>query len=219
MPEIASVFAALKSEAGGAVDVEHRAQTPDPATDQGQRLGTAGELVAEGLRDEEVPGPDRRVPDVSRVLEGVPPDLAHVVQRLVEKDPAKRYRTADEVLADLSVEGEAPPSLDDPNEEEAAAAEATNAKRKRSLVIAAASCSIVLSVAMLFLPNSSGTKNSGRDQETEQIAQQPGESLHLRRRNCLAVALLAFYGLVAEDEHMLYSRIGLRQKELLLEPL
>lgn len=51
------------------------------------------------------------------------------------------------------------------------------------------------------------------------IAQQPGESLHLRRRNCLAVALLAFYGLVAEDEHMLYSRIGLRQKELLLEPL
>lgn len=118
---------------------------------------------------------DRRVPDVTRVLEGVPQDLAHVVQRLVEKDPGKRYRTADEVLADLSVEGEAPPSLDDPDEEEAAAAEASKAKRKRSVVIAAASCSIVLSVAMLFVPNSVEPNSRGGKKGATQVVLQPGE--------------------------------------------
>lgn len=118
---------------------------------------------------------DRRVPDVSRVLEGVPPDLAHVVQRLVEKDPAKRYQTADQVLADLSVEGEAPPSVGDPEAEKLAAAEEASAKRKRSLAIAAASCSIVLSIAMLFLPNSGGTQDKENKSAAGPVVQQPGE--------------------------------------------
>lgn len=96
--------------------------------------------------------PDRRLPEISRTLDGVPPDLAHIIQRLVEKDPAKRYRTASEVLADLSTEGEAPPASNLAAEEEAER-EAAQAKRKRTLAIAAASCSIMLSVAMLFMPN------------------------------------------------------------------
>ena len=97
--------------------------------------------------------PDRRLPEISRTLDGVPPDLAHIIQRLVEKDPAKRYRTASEVLADLSTEGEAPPASFNPAAEEEAARQATQAKRKRTLAIAAASCSILLSLAMLFMPN------------------------------------------------------------------
>lgn len=48
--------------------------------------------------------PDRRLPEVSRVLEGVPPDLAKVVQKLTEKDQALRYRTADEALSDLQID-------------------------------------------------------------------------------------------------------------------
>ncbi|MBI2481414.1 MAG: serine/threonine protein kinase, partial [Planctomycetia bacterium] len=63
--------------------------------------------------------PDRRLPAISRTLDGVPPDLAHIIQRLVEKDPAKRYRTASDVLADLSTEGEAPPASNRAAEEEA----------------------------------------------------------------------------------------------------
>ena len=45
--------------------------------------------------------PDRRLPEISRVLQGVPDDLAHVIQKLTEKDPAKRYRSAEQVIADL----------------------------------------------------------------------------------------------------------------------
>ena len=32
---------------------------------------------------------DRRLPEVSRVLDGVPPDLAFIIQKMTEKDPAK----------------------------------------------------------------------------------------------------------------------------------
>jgi serine/threonine-protein kinase len=94
---------------------------------------------------------DRRVPDISRVLDGVPSDLAHIVQRLVEKDPAKRYRNADQVLADLSLEGETLSTAAD-EEEEAKAEQAVAAKRKRTLAIAAVSCSAVLSFGMLVGP-------------------------------------------------------------------
>lgn len=102
--------------------------------------------------------PDRRLPEISRTLDGVPPDLAHIIQRLVEKDPAKRYRTAGEVLADLSIEGEAPPASASAAAEEQAARAAAQAKRKRTLAIAAASCSVILSLAMLFLPNTEPPK-------------------------------------------------------------
>lgn len=59
---------------------------------------------------------DRHMPEISKVLEGVPPDLAHVIQRLIQKDQNLRYHTAQEVLLDLrtglpSMEGDlaAPP--------------------------------------------------------------------------------------------------------------
>src|SRR6185503_3407744 len=45
--------------------------------------------------------PDRRLPEIHRVLQGVPEDLTFVIQKLVEKNPAKRYRTAEEVIHDL----------------------------------------------------------------------------------------------------------------------
>jgi len=90
--------------------------------------------------------PDRRLPEINRVLEGVPDDLAHVVQKLVEKDQSKRYRSADEALSDLQIDvkilttgtDSSPPPTDD--------------GRRRLLVVAAFSLSLVLSLAMLFLP-------------------------------------------------------------------
>ncbi len=44
---------------------------------------------------------DVKLPDIQRVLEGVPEDLAHVIQRLIAKDQSQRYRSAHEALRDL----------------------------------------------------------------------------------------------------------------------
>ena len=95
--------------------------------------------------------PDRRLPEVSRVLEGVPPDLAHVIQRLTNKDPAQRYRTAEQALADLH---EVPAGTLSPTKEDEAAAEAARkaAKRKRVMAISALAVSLLLSLGILFFP-------------------------------------------------------------------
>jgi len=50
--------------------------------------------------------PDKRAPELHQVVEGVPIDLGRVVRRLIEKDPANRYRTAQEALDDLTQEEE-----------------------------------------------------------------------------------------------------------------
>ncbi len=96
---------------------------------------------------------DRRLPEITRTLDGVPADLARIIQRLIEKDPAKRYHTASEVLADLSLEGEAPPAHSDLDAEAEVARQASQARRKRTLTMVAAASSIVLSMAMLLIPS------------------------------------------------------------------
>jgi serine/threonine-protein kinase len=92
--------------------------------------------------------PDRKLPEISRVLEGVPPDLQRVVEKLTIKDPQQRYGSADEALADLAPgAAHAPrPSGDDEPSQEALAAR----KRKRMLASMALVCSAVLSAAMLL---------------------------------------------------------------------
>src|SRR5208283_3868963 len=59
---------------------------------------------------------DVKLPDIQRVLEGVPPDLGHVVERLIAKDQAQRYRSAAEALRSLqtppSAAGGLPPAAD-----------------------------------------------------------------------------------------------------------
>jgi serine/threonine-protein kinase len=95
--------------------------------------------------------PDRRLPEIPRVMEGVPPDLVHVIQKLSEKDPARRYRTADEALADLVHEPQAGAAARAAIDQ-AAAAEAAQKRRKRRLVAGALCLSILLSLAMIFLP-------------------------------------------------------------------
>ncbi|MEX0703733.1 MAG: serine/threonine-protein kinase [Planctomycetales bacterium] len=96
--------------------------------------------------------PDRRLPEISRVLEGVPEDLAHVIQKLCEKDQTKRYKSADEALADLNVDqrvirvGDAPAEAPQAGPEDAA-------RRKRLLLLGGAvAFSLVLSLVMLFVP-------------------------------------------------------------------
>ena len=98
--------------------------------------------------------PDRSLPPIDRVLEGVPDDLARVIQRLVVKDQSRRYQSAKDALWDLRVDPRAA-LLQGPPEADAAAeaAKAEAAKRKRRLryaAIVALACSAVLCVVMLL---------------------------------------------------------------------
>jgi len=95
---------------------------------------------------------DRQLPPIGRVLEGVPEDLAGVVERLVQKDPARRYQSARDVLRDLRHDPSAvavPPAED---EAALAAAEAAAKKKRRMRMVAvlAMALSLMISIAMLL---------------------------------------------------------------------
>lgn len=92
--------------------------------------------------------PDRRLPEIRRVLEGVPEDVARVIQKLTEKDQSLRYKSADEALSDLQVDlkviggGEEPVAADDPG-----------ARRRVWMAAGALGLSLAMSMAMLFWPS------------------------------------------------------------------
>lgn len=94
--------------------------------------------------------PDRRLPEIARVLDGVPDDLRQVIQKLSAKKQAERYKSADEALSDLNIDiklvGGGAGDGDDHS-----ATPKPDAKR-RTLVIVAFAASFLLSMAMLFLP-------------------------------------------------------------------
>lgn len=89
---------------------------------------------------------DRRLPPIARVMDGVPPDLAAVIERLTAKNPAERYPTADAALADLMRD---PNLLATPAPEDELPAMSTAQKRKRFIAIGAFAVSCLLCVAML----------------------------------------------------------------------
>lgn len=94
--------------------------------------------------------PDRRLPEVGRVLEGVPPDLAKVVQKLTQKDQALRYKTADEALSDLQVDLKlVGGQTGDVVAEDAGG----DGKRRTYMAAAALGVSVLMSAALLFWPS------------------------------------------------------------------
>lgn len=95
---------------------------------------------------------DRRLPKIKRILEGVPEDLAHVIETLIEKDQSKRYRSADEALADLHIDAKPAKPSGAPSEvEEETVAEPTDGKR-RQLAVGAFAISVILSLVVAFVP-------------------------------------------------------------------
>lgn len=94
---------------------------------------------------------DRRLPEISKVMEGVPPDLAHVIQKLCEKDPKQRYQGADQALADLTAEAQPQAPLAVPVD---ADEEKKTSKRKRIMLVGALVLSMALSVGMFFIGSS-----------------------------------------------------------------
>ncbi len=101
---------------------------------------------------------DRRLPNIHRVLEGVPEDLAGVIQKLTEKDPARRYRTADEALADLHIDLKILRPGGNGDDDLSAEETTPPTNRKRLLLAAGAlALSTVLSLVVLFMPDGSST--------------------------------------------------------------
>ena len=101
---------------------------------------------------------DRNLPPINRVLEGVPEDLARVIQHLVTKDPARRCQSAKEALWELRIDPLLAAAARGPSEAEAAAeaAAAAAAKRKRRMrfaAVAAVALSAVLFAVMLWPKN------------------------------------------------------------------
>ena len=94
---------------------------------------------------------DVKLPDVHRVLEGVPDDLARVIQRLIAKDQSQRYKSATEALRDLQVGRTQLSGLPDAAEPEAEAAAAlANRKKKRIRNLAILSGGIGLVLCLLI---------------------------------------------------------------------
>lgn len=100
---------------------------------------------------------DRQIPEISRVLQGVPDDLAKVIQRLVVKDQARRYKSAAEVLADLRADrlgaGHAPPPVAAPPKK----------KRKKWVTLLATFLVSISAVvcAVMLLPQAPEKKKTG----------------------------------------------------------
>jgi serine/threonine-protein kinase len=110
--------------------------------------------------------PDRRLPLISQVLEGVPDDLSQVIQTLTEKDKSRRYTTAADALSDLKVDLKIIRN-DRSNDTDAKSGDddEPTSNRRRTVAIAAACASILLSLVLVLAP--------GRDNPTPK----PGDTV------------------------------------------
>jgi eukaryotic-like serine/threonine-protein kinase len=98
---------------------------------------------------------DRRLPPVASVLDGVPGDLARVIDRLTTKDQSRRYQTAEQALADLSA---APATAAEPAADDEDAARERRQKFQRRLIAALALCaSLLVSTLIAVVPTGKKT--------------------------------------------------------------
>lgn len=99
--------------------------------------------------------PDRHLPRIAQVLEGVPEELAEIIERLAAKDQGQRFHTAAEALGRLAARSAATaiPPPPPPRDLEADAAREQEARKKRTMRIAAIAAmagSLVISTLMLL---------------------------------------------------------------------
>lgn len=112
---------------------------------------------------------DRRLPEIHRVLEGVPDDLARVIEKLCEKDQSRRYQAADDALAELNISlkpaRETEPLGDSVDQEPEN--ERSPEERKRLLLAGGAlAVSLILSVALLLMPSGGNSEPNQRSDAT-----------------------------------------------------
>ncbi|MBI3860720.1 MAG: protein kinase [Planctomycetia bacterium] len=95
--------------------------------------------------------PDRRLPEIQRVLADVPDDLDRVIQKLTAKPQAQRYKTADEALSDLNIDIKLIKSGEESGETPGRARTGKGLDRRRMIYIGAFAFSVIASLAMLFM--------------------------------------------------------------------
>ncbi|MFM8285785.1 MAG: serine/threonine-protein kinase [Planctomycetaceae bacterium] len=114
--------------------------------------------------------PDRRLPEIGRVLQGVPDDLAKTIQKLCAKPQNQRYRSADEALSDLNIDVKLVKSGDDSSATvQRPAPEAGAERRRRLIAIGAFATSALLSLAMLFWPSGKSSGPTGTEADRSGI--------------------------------------------------
>ncbi len=99
--------------------------------------------------------PDRRLPEIQRVLADVPEDLARTIQKLTAKPQAERYKSADEALSDLNIDIK----LVRTGEESAdnfGKTRTSGMGSRRWLLISAVAASVLMSLTVMFIPSGGG---------------------------------------------------------------
>ncbi len=94
--------------------------------------------------------PDRKLPEIQRVLADVPEDLACVIQKLTAKSQTQRYRSADEALSDLNIDIKLVKSGEESTDSLGRPKSAPDGKR-RKIVIGAFVLSVIVSLAVVFM--------------------------------------------------------------------
>lgn len=96
--------------------------------------------------------PDRRLPEIQRVLADVPEDLARTIQKLIAKPQSQRYKSADEALSDLNIDLKLVKTGEESAENLARPGTKGPAGKRRMIVIGAFVASVMLSLVALFVP-------------------------------------------------------------------
>ena len=154
--------------------------------------------------------PDRRLPEISRVLADVPADLAKTIQKLCAKPQNERYRTADEALSDLNIDlkivktgEESSATIQRPKQP----AEPGHDPKRRLLLIGAFCLSALASLAMLFTSPGGG---SNQGSAAPQAVAREG-IVHEVHREEMEIELLTAEGAVVPIK--LGKEPKIRQKE------
>jgi len=100
---------------------------------------------------------DQRLPEISRVLKGVPPDMAAVIEKMIEKNPQARYQSAEKVV--LELKAGVNEDIDTRTEAELQSEQEAEKKEKKKkwLVYGAFAFSVLLCIAILFVPTGPAT--------------------------------------------------------------
>jgi len=105
--------------------------------------------------------PDRKLPEITRVMEGVPEDLARVVQKLISKSQAERYKNAEEALSDLQIDIKLVRGEMSEDGSMSVAAPPSPDRNRRLLLIGAFAASVLMSVLFLFSDSLFGPATPG----------------------------------------------------------
>ncbi len=169
----------VSNEEGSLIKGTTKYMAPEVVSDEFGEVGPASDLYSLGFAayelmcgenfDELFPGlnafgrdrqmawmmwhaaPDRRLPEIQRVLADVPEDLARTIQKLTTKAQTQRYKSADEALSDLNIDIKFVKTGEESVDNLGKAVRSGKGNR-RWLIIAAFAVSVITSLLIAFPP-------------------------------------------------------------------